>query len=356
MLPTSVFIFQPAAVAGSTYTIDIFYQNPTIIAYTNLGDVIEDTAGNQYEIVSPTSLPVSDGATITVNAITNNVLPVEDADFNSSLFTPGQVDVRPEVRTSGEIGSQSLSDGPNYRYSTILAWDSSAEAAKAQAGDSVVDLNGKEFTIVNLTAGRFNDPVIIEEVVKEAVPPGLGPASLYRPTGTSKFFQGTPISDPARTVVRNRDDFNIDAEFQAIRALIASAAGTTQTIGTNSSGSVIIAGSPVKTGPGNTIELVDVSIPSDVEAIIGVAAQDIADGTSGILITDGRVENIVTSFSIGDIVWIDKSGALTNIGPNIGVNSFASGDAVVVVGTIAENLNNASQRDLIVDIDNLGLL
>lgn len=125
---------------------------------------------------------------------------------------------------------------------------------------------------------------------------------------------------------------------------------------TNDSGITIPKGTPVKIKPNGDIDFVNVSIEADVFAVAGIAESNIAYLSTGSIITTGRVTNITTTASFGDMMYIDKTGALTNIKPSIGVNSFVAGDFVVSVGVIAKNSSNPLNKDLVVVIDIVGQL
>jgi len=123
----------------------------------------------------------------------------------------------------------------------------------------------------------------------------------------------------------------------------------------NNTGSTIPKGTPVKvTSVG--VALVNVSLEADVDAIAGVTRADISNLSQGDVAAAGLIENITTSFSTGDAVYISKTGILTNIKPSIGVNSFVAGDFVVRVGVIATNTGNILQKDLLVSIQLMGQL
>lgn len=121
----------------------------------------------------------------------------------------------------------------------------------------------------------------------------------------------------------------------------------------NISGGTLFKGTVVRSD-GNGIEKVDPGVESQVDAISGVVNSDIVDQAFGNVIFVGLVENVPGGFNFGDVIFLDKSGNLTNIKPSIGVNSFGSGDFVIKIGTIIKN--SAGQRDLLVNIQNIGQL
>lgn len=124
----------------------------------------------------------------------------------------------------------------------------------------------------------------------------------------------------------------------------------------NNTGVSINKGTPVRMNSSGELDFIDVSIEAQALSVSGVAAESIPDGSSGVMITSGKVSNITTSAVFGDFMYIDKTGNLTNIKPSIGVNSFVSGDFVVSVGVIAKNSDNPSNKDLVIIIDVIGQL
>lgn len=127
----------------------------------------------------------------------------------------------------------------------------------------------------------------------------------------------------------------------------------------NSSGSTINGAVPVKTSAGG-MAVINISLPADVEAIIGLTFASVANGSSGAVISSGTIPNINSfgySFAAGDGIWIDSTGeALTNVPPVTGSAGFTSGMFVMKIGTVQPNLNTPSQLDLMVSIENRGQL
>jgi hypothetical protein len=131
--------------------------------------------------------------------------------------------------------------------------------------------------------------------------------------------------------------------------------GFTGRFNQNQSGSAIPKGTPVKiTSSG--ISLVDVSSETDIDAFGGVLAQDAANSTAGQIVVSGTISTITTSFAVGSVVFISKTGILTNVKPSIGVNGFGEGDFIIKIGMIAVNPDNTSNKDLLVQIQNMGQL
>jgi hypothetical protein len=356
MLATSVFIFNPQLVAGNTYTAEIYYNPASKAKYTNHGDVIEDTQGNQYEISNATSLPVDDGDQLTLLAITNNVLPEEDGDYDSTIFTPGQVKLTTDVKSSGEMSSPSVFSGPDYEYTVTCSWDSSVEANKALVGDRVVDAAGKEFELSFIDASnRFSVPCRVKEVDRVGDLPSTGPATLYRTTPELGLFQGTPVSDAARTVIRNRDMFLLDAAIQNVDSG-SGASNALEKEMLNDSGDSLNALTPVRVTSSGSMDSVDVAIEAEALALVGVLKATTANAASGSVVLSGILPNISTSIDIGKDVYLSKTGTITDSKPDIGVDGFEDADFVIKLGTVMQNNDNPSNKDLHVNIQVVGQL
>lgn len=148
--------------------------------------------------------------------------------------------------------------------------------------------------------------------------------------------------------------------YRPYSAIIAAAqaSSTKLSVGlANNSGYGIDALQPVTPVPGTgEIQAVDVSAGSTTFRVLGLASQAIPDGSSGDVVTHGRIQNVSTSFSFGDFVYVAKDGSLTNVEPLIGVGGFAEGDVAIKVGMIVKNKDNPSQKDLIVNVEYGGTL
>lgn len=116
----------------------------------------------------------------------------------------------------------------------------------------------------------------------------------------------------------------------------------------NATGSTITKGTPVSINSNGELQLVDVSVEASAAAMVGVAESDISNNTDGNVITNGKIANITTSFGYGSVLYINKSGVLTNIKPSEGVNGFIAGDFIVNVGVIAKDPSSVN-KDLIVN-------
>lgn len=125
----------------------------------------------------------------------------------------------------------------------------------------------------------------------------------------------------------------------------------------NGYGSTLTKATPVSTNTSGLIVPLDPSNEALVLAIVGLCSVDIPNAAIGEVFDNGRLENITTSFAIGDPVWAGKTpGTLTNVKPSIGVGSFLEGDFVIFLGAIVENEFNPSQKDIKLMISLVGQL
>jgi hypothetical protein len=114
----------------------------------------------------------------------------------------------------------------------------------------------------------------------------------------------------------------------------------------NGTGIAIPQGTPVSTNSIGQIVPTDVTSQASVQAIVGYANVRIPSGAYGGVISSGRLENISTSFAIGDAVYIGLGGTLINTKPDYGVSGFAAGDWIVFVGVLTKNEFNPTLTDL----------
>lgn len=124
----------------------------------------------------------------------------------------------------------------------------------------------------------------------------------------------------------------------------------------NDHGSLILKGTPVRITTLGKLEKIDVSNEIQMDAIAGLLKEDLANGATGSIIPSGLLENITSGASLGDILWVSKTGDLTNVKPAIGVNGFLAGDFIIRIGVVAKNLDNPSNKDLLINIDIVGQL
>lgn len=361
MLSTPVGIFAPSSSGGGVYTFQLFFQSAGSAPFLRVGDYVKDTAGNQYEVTTWVGSPsdFSSGAVVTTTFVDTDVLPVADVGFTSTVFTPSQVDVRPAMQTPGSIFSISLTSGQSFEYELSATWTVNSEALKAVVGDRVVDSLGKEFEITFLDPSLFTVPFKMKEVEAEGISPAVGIATLYRQTDNEDYFQGSELTDPARTNIFNRDKFLIDARLKELAAAIAGGGGTGDAVEvtrTNGSGSAMSKLLPVRANTSGELDTVDPTIEAEALAILGITKESILSGATGQVVSHGRVNDVTTSAVFGDAVYLSKTGGVTNVQPDIGVGGFVAGDIVIKLGVIAKNEANPVLKDLEVNIELIGQL
>lgn len=138
----------------------------------------------------------------------------------------------------------------------------------------------------------------------------------------------------------------------AARPTVAQSTGTNAA---NATGSTIAKAMPVKiTSTG--MDLVDVSVETDIDGFAGVTSTSIGNGLNGDIINSGLIQDVGYAFSPGDRVFVSTSGGVTNIKPDIGVNGFVAGDWIISLGVCAKNELNPLLIDLIVFIEIRGQL
>lgn len=124
----------------------------------------------------------------------------------------------------------------------------------------------------------------------------------------------------------------------------------------NDTGVQIDKGTPVRINSAGTLDFVNVAVEDEALNATGVASASIPNGSSGEFLSSGKIEDITTTADFGDLLFIDKTGSLTNTKPTLGENGFVSGDFVVAVGVVAKNQSNPLLKDLIINIDIQGQL
>ena len=124
----------------------------------------------------------------------------------------------------------------------------------------------------------------------------------------------------------------------------------------NASGIDMDKATPVQQTLSGDIDFIDVSIEAEARRFFGLTVSSILNGGSGEITTTGKIENVSTSFAFGDSLYVSKTGFLTNIEPDIGVNGFVEGDWVLFVGVIAKNKDNPLLKDIILAPDLRGKL
>jgi len=329
LLSTKTWIEDPQTLGGA-YSCKLWFEDPTRPQYLAAGDTLMDARGYRYKILETTVLPFVSGNVVQLSFLLFDVLPLADTGYTSTVFTPGQKDYKPALRTPGEIFSSTLFYGPLYSYEVTATWSDPAHEALASEGDRVVDSSGKEFTISMLDpALRFTAPFRMREVEKEGVMPTTGPASLYRPTSNYKFFQGVGLKDEARAKINARDIAIIDGVLQS--GTYVAAAGDT-----------VVMDRPLGVDADGKVRHVDVS---SEQLSVGVCGIAISSGFANDLITVQTIgEYTISSTQYGSLVYVAKDGTLSTTAPTLGEGGFVEGDFIVVMGMIRRDIYTGESK------------
>lgn len=124
----------------------------------------------------------------------------------------------------------------------------------------------------------------------------------------------------------------------------------------NNTGGLILKGTPVTINAIGELAGVDVTVEASSLNIVGVATDNISNGSSGEFISSGKIADISTTGNFGDVMYVDKSGGLTATKPTIGLDGFVAGDLVIIVGVIAKNTSNPALKDLVINLNIVGQL
>ena len=105
----------------------------------------------------------------------------------------------------------------------------------------------------------------------------------------------------------------------------------------NNSGENLPAGTPVYATGHTTKTTIAKALPLTESPILGLLKTPVANGSDGIAVVAGVMENINTSgFENGDVLYVGTSGGLTNVRPTggsgaVGVVAHASNTGVIIV-------------------------
>ena len=141
--------------------------------------------------------------------------------------------------------------------------------------------------------------------------------------------------------------------FRPYSAIVTAGVGHDRT---NSTGSLITKGTPLRINTSGTLDFINVSVESEAVAVSGIATNDITSGQKGTITSGGKIEDITTTASLGDLLYVSKTGGLTSVRPEIGAGGFLSGDFVIMAGVVAKNETNPVKKDIIVSMDIQGRL
>jgi hypothetical protein len=123
----------------------------------------------------------------------------------------------------------------------------------------------------------------------------------------------------------------------------------------NNSGLTIQKYQPVRINSNGDMSVIDVSLDAHALGTVGVVEDITVNGAYGYVVTHGKVENIST-FNLGDFIYVSKTGGLTNSLPSEGVDGFIAGDWVIRVGVIGKNEDDPILKDLFINFQIIGQL
>ena len=221
MLPQGTFLFNSSGGVGlGSYTVDVNFTNGSKAQFLNIGDVVTDRLGVEFSITTWSTFPVdfSNNGTVTVAPLGTDIAPTDGLVLgDSTVETPNQVDLAPQVQTGGTLSSATLIEGRTYKYQCSAGFFIGSEANKALVGDRFLDNAGKPFEITAISGqpGAFSSPFEAVEVDKIGDGPNLGSIYLYRGTPNLGFYQGENLNPLAEDEVRNRDEFLTDLGLDA---------------------------------------------------------------------------------------------------------------------------------------------
>lgn len=124
----------------------------------------------------------------------------------------------------------------------------------------------------------------------------------------------------------------------------------------NGSGFTLAQAVPVSVNTSSQIVPLDVTSEVSVQALVGLTSISIPNAATGSVIDNGRLENITTTFAVGDAVYAGKDTPLTNVKPDLTVGDWAVGDFVIFLGVVVKNEFNPSQMDIKLMISLIGQL
>jgi hypothetical protein len=187
------------------------------------------------------------------------------------------------------------------------------------------------------------DPAALQLTPQATSPLPLDQAGLWvsNAAGALMFQNGDNIS-PATNVSAA---ISGDLAVSAVRVRLL-----------NDTGSALLKFTPVRVDTLGDLGAVDVSVESSALSVIGLVAVDIPDGDVGDAITLGCIQDITTSAAYGDVLYISKTGDLTNVKPSIGVDGFLAGDFVIKIGIVSKNQDNPTDKDVVVAPQVIGQL
>lgn len=105
----------------------------------------------------------------------------------------------------------------------------------------------------------------------------------------------------------------------------------------NNSGETLPAGTPVYATGYTDKTTISKSLPTTTSPILGLLKQPLINGSEGIVVVAGVMEEINTSgFSDGDVLYVAELGGLTNVRPlsgsgAVGIVAHAAANGIIIV-------------------------
>lgn len=114
----------------------------------------------------------------------------------------------------------------------------------------------------------------------------------------------------------------------------------------NASGSTLLKAAVVSSNTSGQIVPIVVNDDASVSRFMGLVAVNTPNAATGGVMASGRLEDVTTSFAVGDALYVGADGALTNVKPDYGVSTFDVGYYVIFIGVVVKNEFNASLKDI----------
>lgn len=210
-------------------------------------------------------------------------------------------------------------------------------------GNTITTTIGQPFTVGGAASkvAQFNGDIGVTGVIDP-----LGITFIPTPTNPLQPTDNGLWVNMAEELVHSRPsmpDINVTQMIEA-------AGEGAQVDLENQSGSTLTKLTPVCIDVAGYIDVIDPSSEDDAFATVGVVAADILNTEVGKVATGGKLTNITTSASFRDVLFVSKTGGVTNVKPTIGVDGFVAGDWVIQLGVVSRNVDNPLQKDLIVNV------
>jgi len=140
------------------------------------------------------------------------------------------------------------------------------------------------------------------------------------------------------------------------RGPVAKAARQVQSNYTNATGAFLPMVSVVSSNASGMIELIDVKSDDSVSRFLGLTSVDMPVAATGGVVSQGRIEAVTTTFSVGDALYVNFDGTIINLKPDYGVNGFVVGCYVIFIGVVVKNEFNSSSKDFQINPTVIGQL